>query len=469
MAPEPVHSWVAQAGLFLPADGLRLLGQHDGGGQAGRGFLVGRADGEIIALPLLPYLIMASIAEGAVDGGWSAEQIGARVGLATGQGLTADTVRYLVAGKLAPHGLLAAAGPDQLNPAADGRRDRSTGPRGRAVADLLRPAWAPGARRPTWTAGPADRVLAWPIAARLERLLLPHRRRRWALALGVSGMLVCVAATAPIMAETSDGATGQPGSAAAAASAAAAPQSASGPASSAAATVSRRQAAAWVAAQVSPDVTVWCDPGTSRQLRQDGFPAGRLSALPPGARAFPGPGIVVATAAVRSQFGPRLAAAWAPQVIASFGTGSARIDVRVIAPSGPAAFRAQLAAEQAALASAGRQLLANANLRPSPSARAALAAGQVDARLLTILALLAAQRPVRLTAFAAAPGAGPGVPLRAAELGLDSTAAQTAVVDLLHAQRGAYRPAAVTVNGAGDQAAVTVRFDAPAAMNISQP
>src|ERR1700728_3774822 len=96
--------------LFLPADGLRLLGQHGGGGFDGRRFLVGRSDGEVIQLPLLAYLIMAAIAEGGVDGGWSADQIGSRVGTASGQGLTADTVGYLVAGKLAPLGLIAAGG-----------------------------------------------------------------------------------------------------------------------------------------------------------------------------------------------------------------------------------------------------------------------------------------------------------------------------------------------------------------------
>ena len=160
MTTESVHD----AGLFLPADGLRLLGQGDGGGQAGRRFLVGRGDGQVIQLPLLPYLIMAAIAEGGVDGGWSADQIGARVGTATGQGLTADTVRYLVAGKLAPLGLIAADGADC----------------------------------------PDDRVLPRPAGGRLERLLPPLRRRRWAVAVGGAAVLVCVAATAPIMAATGD-------------------------------------------------------------------------------------------------------------------------------------------------------------------------------------------------------------------------------------------------------------------------
>jgi hypothetical protein len=78
-----------------------------------------------------------------------------------------------------------------------------------------------------------------------------------------------------------------------------------------------------VTQQVSPDVTVWCDPGMCQQLRLDGFPAGRLKPLGSGVRALLGSGIVVATPAVRGQLGSTLAAGYAPQVIASFGAGAA--------------------------------------------------------------------------------------------------------------------------------------------------
>jgi hypothetical protein len=453
MATESVHSRTADAALFLAADGLRLLGQYQSGGHGGRRFLVARGDGEVIQLPLLPYLIMAAIAEGGVDGGWTADQVGARVRSASGQGLTVDTVRYLIAGKLAPLGLIAAAGgadcPDGAPDA--GRRPRMRLPLGLTIRSVP-------LRR--WAAGAVGRVLPRPIARRVERLLLPHRRRRWAIALGLAAVLVCVAATAPIM--TGNGGKGRAGQA---------PSSVSAPLSApvSAAAASRLQAAGWVARQVSPDVTVSCDPGMCRQLRLDGFPAGRLKPLGAGGRALLGTGIVVATPAVRSQLGPRLSAAYAPQVIASFGSGAARVDVRAIAPAGPAGFRTQLATEQTALASAGRQLLGNKNIQASPSARAALAGGRVDARLLAILSLLSAQLPVWLVAFTGAPGAGSGVPLRGAEIGVASLAARSTVVGLLDAQQGPYRPAAVTVLGGGTRALVAVRFDAPADLNISQP
>lgn len=451
MATEHAHAWTAEAGLLLPADGLRLLGHPDGGVHGGRGFLVSRADGQIVALPLLPYLIMAAIAEGGVDGGWNAEQVGARVRTASGQGLTADTVRYLVAGKLAPLGLIAPAGPSQ-------RAGTSSDDAGRLPLTDGLPGWTAAGTRlplPQWACGAGARMLSWPVADRIGR-------RRWAIGLGAAAVLVCVAATAPIMAETSGGTAGSAGAAVAALSGSAlssAPVTEAG----------WRQAAAWVAAQVSPDVMVACDPDMCRQLRRDGFPAARLTRLSAGRRTLPGSGLVVATAAVRSQFGTRLATALAPEVIAGFGAGPGRVEVRTIAPAGAAAFRVQLTVEQAALASAGRQLLGNRNVQASPSARAALLAGRVDARLLTILALVCAQRPIRLASFTGAAGADPGVPLRGAEIGVASPAARSAVIGLLDAQQGAYRPAVVTAVAGGTDALVAVRFDAPAAMNISQP
>jgi hypothetical protein len=447
MTSEPVHSRTADADLFLPAGGLSLLGEYQGSGYAGSRFLVGRSDGQVIQLPLLLYLIMAAIAEGSLDGGWSADQVGAQVGAASGQGLTADNVRYLIAGKLAPLGLISADGA--------GRPDGAPG-----AAPLPRVNLLPGLRIRGLplrhrAAGAVGRVLSWPIVGRAQRLLLRYRRQRWALALGGTAVLVSVAAAAPIMAGTGNRESGGPRSASASGSAAAA---------------SRSQAAAWVVQQVSPDVTVLCDPGMCRQLRRDGFPAARLEPLPRSARGPLSSEVVVATQAIRSQLGTRMAAAYAPQVIASFGSGVARVAVRTIAPDGAAAFRARLAAEMTALASAGRQLLGNKNIQASPSARAELRAGQVDARLLAILALLSAQMPVRLVGFIGAPGAGPGAPLRAAEISVISPAARSAVLALLDAQQSPYRPtAAVAVAGGGSRSMIALQFDAPASLNMSQP
>jgi hypothetical protein len=416
MTAGPVRSRTADAGLLLPAPGLRLLGGDQGGGAPGHRFLVGRSDGQVVRLSLLPYLVISAIAEGGVDGGWSAGQVGARVGAASGQGLTADGVRCLIAETLAPLGLVTGGAA-----AADGANTSAAGGPGAGGT--------PGAARRRWMPGAARR----------------SRRRRWSVALGGAAVLVSIAAAAPMMAGTG---RGEPGGARPAAASAA----------------SRSQAASWVAREVSPQVTVACDPGLCLLLRRDGFPAARLEPVAPGARGLPGSGMVVVTAAIRGQLGPRLAAD-APQVIASFGAGAAQVAVRTIAPGGPAAFGTRLAAEMTALAAVGRQLLGNDNIQASPAARADLRAGQVDARLLALLALLSAQRPVRLVSFAGAPGAGPGVPLRTAALGFSSPAATSAVVALLDAQQGPYRPAVAEGSGS----VITLRFDAPAALSMSQP
>jgi hypothetical protein len=233
------------------------------------------------------------------------------------------------------------------------------------------------------------------------------------------------------------------------------------------ASTNRALAAAWIIQQVSPGVTVSCDPVMCRQLREDGFPAARLRTLTAAVRSPLGPGLVVSTPALRDQFGTSLAAAVAPLAIAGFGSGAEQVAVRVTAPDGAAAFKSQLAAEHAFLVSAGAQLLRDQNIQAAPAARAVLLAGGADSRLLATLSVLAAGMPVRLTAFEdPPPEASSAVPLRGAEIGASSPAGIAAVLAFLHAQQGAYRPAAVAVaRNASGQSLVTVRFDAPGLMD----
>ena len=146
-------------------------------------------------------------------------------------------------------------------------------------------------------------------------------------------------------------------------------------------------------------MSVSCDPQMCGEVQNYGFPAARLTMLPPTADGPLGAGVVVATPAIRSQFGARLAKLYAPVVLASFGSGAARVDIRVVAPDGAAAFEAQLASEHLHLISAGMQLLRNKNIEASPAVRAPLLAGQVDPRLLVTLSALASAMPVRLVTF----------------------------------------------------------------------
>jgi len=109
----------------------------------------------------------------------------------------------------------------------------------------------------------------------------------------------------------------------------------------------RAQAAAWVAEQVSPDVTVSCDAVMCAALQAHGFPVSKLVVLGP-TSPDPVPSVlVVETATVRELFGSSLAIAWAPAVLASFGSGTGTITVRVVAPHGAAAYQAALNADRA--------------------------------------------------------------------------------------------------------------------------
>ena len=300
---------------------------------------------------------------------------------------------------------------------------------------------------------PAFTRLLWPDKRpRREAMPRPASRSRWGTAaLSTLGALslVTVAVLAVIVAWRSG--TSTPGTATASAAAA-----------------NRARAAAWVAQQVSPDVTVSCDPQMCGQVRKQGFPAARLMALRHAAGTALRSGVVVATPGVRSQFGARLGTVYAPLVIAGFGSGAARVNVRAVAPGGAAAFRSQLVSEHASLISAGEQLLRNTHIHAAPAARDALLAGHVDSRLLATLSVLAAEMPVQLAAFDdSPPGASPAVPVRGAEIGAASPAARSAILAFMHAQRAPYRPAvAITTRSAAGQPLVSIRFDAPGLMSL---
>jgi hypothetical protein len=264
-------------------------------------------------------------------------------------------------------------------------------------------------------------------------------RARW-LVLIVAGLVAAVllAVAAPVvLSGPGRPGTGQPGAAAKAVAAAAA---------------ARQRAAAWVAGQDSPDAIVACDPAMCAALEAHGVAAGRLLALTP-ARSDPlGSDLVVATAAVRGQFGARLAGVYAPVTLASFGSGTARIDVRVVAPDGAAAYWTALAADVRARASAGAQLLRNRSIHVSAAARSALADGEVDPRLLVALATLAHLHPLDIAGFSRpSPGASTGVPLRSADIagaappGSRHPASLHSLMVILQAQRSPYLPSSLEI------------------------
>jgi hypothetical protein len=250
------------------------------------------------------------------------------------------------------------------------------------------------------------------------------------------------------------------------------PPADSGAAAVTSAVAVRSQTAEWVAHQVNRNATIACDPVMCAALHARGFPAANLVPILPTKPDPLGAEMVVATAAVRSQFGARLARVYAPQVIASFGSGQARIEIRTIPPEGAAAFRSQLGANERAARKQGSQLLRNKQIVVSAQARSALAKGRIDSRLLATLAALSARHSVRILAFGDAnPGAGPAIPLRSADLatadgtaGLSPAAYRRWLVSFLRAQRAEYRASSITVRQAPGGTIVRVEFAAPSAI-----
>jgi len=238
----------------------------------------------------------------------------------------------------------------------------------------------------------------------------------------------------------------------------------------------RTAAVTWVTGQVGRDIIIACDPVICSDLAQHGFPASNLNTLQPTAPDPYGSELVIATAGVRSQFGSKLADVYAPQVIASFGAGADKIDVRLIAPRGPAAFDAALRADLQASKSSGAQLLRNTKIQTSATARVQLAAGQVDSRLLTTIAFMAGQQPLDIVDFGSiAPGASPSVPLRFADLAdfdqaahLPGPAYQHALVTLAREAEPPYLPLYVgLVRLANGQTVVRIEFAAPSPAGLS--
>ena len=233
----------------------------------------------------------------------------------------------------------------------------------------------------------------------------------------------------------------------------------------------RRETAAWVIGQVSRSAIVACDPVMCAALQAQGLAAQNMISLQPTTSDPLGSDVVVATAAVRSQFGSRLASVFAPTVIASFGSGVARIDVRAVAPDGTAAYEAALRSDRLSRLAAGAQLLGNRQIIAAPTAGRELASGQVDSRLLIMLAALAARYPLKIVAFGTpAPGTGPDVPLRSVDVtatGKNGAAEVAPILAFLQAQLPPYRPLRTRVlRQGGGRAVLHIDFGAPSPLGL---
>jgi hypothetical protein len=186
----------------------------------------------------------------------------------------------------------------------------------------------------------------------------------------------------------------------------------------------RDETARWVAQQVSQEVVVSCDQAMCAALTADGFPARRLMELGPTSPAPDSTAVVVETPAVRTLFGSSLDAAWAPAVLAAFGSGTDRVTIRVIAPHGAAVYQVLVEAGLATRKAAGAALLHDPRISVPAPAAGQLTAGLVDSRLLRALTALARHQPITIIGFRPpGPGASPGLPLRSASLAEEVPAA----------------------------------------------
>jgi hypothetical protein len=182
---------------------------------------------------------------------------------------------------------------------------------------------------------------------------------------------------------------------------------------------------------------------------------------------------VVATAPIRAQLGSRLASVYAPAVIASFGSKTARIDIRLVYPGGAATYKPD---ERTALShrkTAGAELLANSHIKASATARAQLLSGDVDPRLPQLLAIMAGRHPVRIVDFVdQSPGGGPASLLRSVDLAtVDSAAHMTPSAYLgwmqafIDAQRAQYHPSVGQVTLNTGQTVLRIGFGAPSPLS----
>ena len=344
-----------------------------------------------------------------------------------------------------------------------GREDRDPAPSRNVLLDAEALTRAAGpVRRPAAQAEPSwGRVLVNTVKLAVSRRLRAaglrrrgatgsrrwHARRRWRFAI----LVLALAGAAVTVLWLAGGLTGTPSQVARV------PAAGTGPPSAAAGAQAR--AAAWVAGQVSGNVIVACDPGMCAALQEQGVAAGRLMPLRSAAASPRGGGVLVTSPPVSGQ----LAGRYAPALVASFGSGGNRVEVRAVEPGGAPAYRAALRADLAARRAAGSQLLRNSHIRFTGPGAAQLQAGEVDTRLLATLAALAAQYSFRVTGFG---DAAPGASVLFREVAITGIGrGLSAALAMVRAQNPPYLPAHAAVVGTG----LSIGFAAPSPLGLLSP
>ena len=163
----------------------------------------------------------------------------------------------------------------------------------------------------------------------------------------------------------------------------------------------------------------------------------------------------------------------ADQLLAEFGDASAH--VAIVQQQPPDAPNQQaVAADARARADAAGALLRNPNLILDREAERVLQAGDVDSRVLAVLATLAAEYRLDIASFQAVPGEeGLAVPRRCTRIlrignrgGPDGQAAARELVSWLRAQGVPYRPLRTDFVSVGADSALDVCFSAPSPIGL---
>ena len=314
-------------------------------------------------------------------------------------------------------------------------RDRAQSP------DVLVNAPAGLVRRPVRKAEPSwGRVLVNTVRLSVSR--------RWRLAI----LLLAVMGVAVAVVWLAGGLAGAPSSAAR--------MPAADPGAPSAAGGAQAEAAAWIASQVSGNAIIACYPGMCAALQERGVAAGRLMPLWSATASPRGAGVLVTSPPGSSQW----AARYAPGLIASFGSGGNRVEVRAVEPGGASAYRAALRADLAARRAAGSQLLRNSHIRFTGPGAAQLRVGEVDARLLATLAVLASQYSFQVTAFG---DAAPGAPVLFRQVAITGIGrGLPEALAMVRAQNPPYLPAHAAVAG---QTGLSIEFAAPSPLGLLSP
>lgn len=223
-----------------------------------------------------------------------------------------------------------------------------------------------------------------------------------------------------------------------------------------------RQAEEWVAANIGFDDHVVVDAAIGDDLLGRGISSERMVPIeatessPDSLTSWRQYDYLVSSPALRARLGelPSVQDAIdSSRPVAAFGEGDERVEIRRILPGGMASVDQRESEAQDLRLRAGASLALNPNLTASTDAVDELKAGQVDERLLNVIATLVVQHHLEIGAFPVVEGEdGIGAPRRIVEIdGIDfqtiapGTPAVASLEAFLDSQLSSYRPVDVAV------------------------